>query len=382
MRIGIDARFFGPIGKGLGRYTQKLIENLEKIDQENDYYVFLRRENFDEYTPKNKNFKKILADFEWYTFEEQFFFPRLIHKYKLDLVHFPHFNVPIFYPGKFVVTIHDLILFHFPTVRNSTLHPFWYKIKYWAYKIAIKNAIYRSNRVITVSKFSKRDILKNFPRIPEEKILVTYEACDDYCLRSPGKDEEILLRYGIIEPYVIYVGNAYPHKNLERLVLAFERIRKAKSDLRLVLVGKEDYFYKRIKAVVEKEKVKNVIFADYVPDHDLDILFQHAAAFVLPSLYEGFGLPPLEAMAKGVPVVCSDHACLREVLGDSAHYFDGKNVFDMKNKITTVLEDATLREDLIKKGHARIGLFSWKSMAQKTLAIYQHRVYDTRKTKN
>src|SRR5574343_128214 len=121
MRIGIDARFFGPIGKGLGRYTQKLIENLEKVDEVNEYFVFLKKENFNEYTPQKPNFKKVLANYPWYSFSEQIRFPWLLRKYDLDIAHFPHFNVPLLYSGKFVVTIHDLILVHFPTVRSSTL---------------------------------------------------------------------------------------------------------------------------------------------------------------------------------------------------------------------------------------------------------------------
>src|SRR3989339_1308260 len=227
MRIGIDARFYGPIGKGLGRYTQKLVENLEKIDSVNEYFIFLRKQNFEDYVPKNKNFQKILADYRWYTWQEQIFFPRLLKKYQLDLLHFPHFNVPLFYRGKSVVTIHDLILIHFPTVRNSTLSPFLYKLKFLAYKMVIKSAIRRSNRVIAVSKFTKKDILENYPEAPNEKVVVTYEACEDYCLLSPEKDQEILLKYGIMKPYILYVGNAYPHKNLERLVLAFKKARGA-----------------------------------------------------------------------------------------------------------------------------------------------------------
>lgn len=160
MFIGIDARFFGSIGKGLGRYTQKLIENLEKIDHENQYVVFLRKENFDEYQPKNKNFQKALADYQWYTFSEQIKMPLLLNKFNFDLVHFPHFNVPFFYRKKFVVTIHDLILLQFPTVKGTMLNPVFYKIKFWCYKFIIWSAIKRARRIITVSNFTKNELLK------------------------------------------------------------------------------------------------------------------------------------------------------------------------------------------------------------------------------
>lgn len=370
MRIGIDARFYGPIGKGLGRYTQKLIENLERIDRNNQYFVFLRRHNFDDYVPQNSNFQKVLADYQWYTLSEQIRFPKLLNSYKLDLVHFPHFNVPIFYFKKFIVTIHDLILLHFPTRRSSTLGPFLYAIKFWAYKLVIHSAIKRSNRIITVSEFTKNDILENYPYIPQEKIVVTYEACEEYCMVSPKKDKEILARYGIIKPYLLYVGNAYPHKNLERLILAFEKIKKGKKDLSLILVGNEDYFYRRLQKLVQEKNIPAVNFPGYVPDHELDILFHNALAFVWPSLYEGFGLPPLEAMASGTPVISSNHPCMKEILSDSACYFDGKNVSDIVKVMNKVISNEKICSNLVRKGYECVKKYSWKKTAKATLHIY------------
>src|SRR3990172_6348218 len=129
MRIGIDARFFGSVGKGLGRYTRKLIESIEKLDHVNSYFIFLRKENWPEYQPQKNNFTKVLADIPWYSLREQIQMPKILKKYGLDLVHFPHFNVPTFYGGKFVVTIHDLILFSYPTKRATTLSPLTYFFK-------------------------------------------------------------------------------------------------------------------------------------------------------------------------------------------------------------------------------------------------------------
>ena len=370
MRIGIDARFFGSIGKGLGRYTQKLIEYLESIDDENQYFIFLKKANFNEYQPQNKNFRKVLADFRWYNWEEQVKFPWLLGKYKLDLMHFPHFNVPLFYSGKFIVTIHDLILLNFPTQKNTTLSPLFYKIKYLVYRLVIGSAVLRSQKIITVSNFTKKDILSRFKKIPQEKIIVTYEACEEYCMLSPEKDSEILSRYGIIRPYIMYVGNAYPHKNLERLVSGFGQICFEKG-CQLVMVGKEDYFYKELKKFVQKNNIKNILFTDYVPDHDLDVIFHNADAFAWPSLYEGFGLPPLEAMAKGTPVISSDHPCMKEILGDSVYYFNGKNVDDISKAIKEVFDNKKLRKTLREKGFEQIKKYSWSRMAQKTLKIYQ-----------
>ncbi len=372
MRIGIDARFFGVKRKGLGRYTQKLIENLEKIDLDNQYFIFLQKVNFDEYEPKNSNFTKVLADYRWYSLKEQLEFPKLLNKYKLDLMHFPHFNVPVFYFRKFIVTIHDLILIYFPTRRSTTLHPIIYWFKYLMYKIVIRSAIFRADRLITVSNFTKEDILKQY-HVSKDKITVTYEACEDFCMLTPNKDEKILARYGIIKPYIMYVGNAYPHKNLERLVRAFDRLRKepGKNNLKLVFVGKEDYFYVRLKKMVEDEHIESVIFTGYVPDYDLDVFFHNVSVYVWPSLYEGFGLSPLEAMAKGAPVVSSDHPCMREILEDSAYYFDAKNVDKMAGAISKVLDDQDLRAELMRKGFQQIKKYSWKKMAEQTLEIYK-----------
>ncbi len=374
MNIGIDARFWGPAGKGLGRYTQKLIENLEKIDTDNQYFIFLKKDNFKKYQPANKNFHKILADYRWYTLAEQIKFPWLLKKYKLDLMHFPHFNVPIFYRKNFIVTIHDLILIHFPTVRNSTLSPLVYWMKFIAYKIVIKSAIYRSKKIIAVSQFTKNDILKEYPKVPKKKIVVAYESCEKKRAINFGDGKKILTKYGIIKPYLIYVGNVYPHKNPERLVLAMNLARKKVDRLGLVFVGGEDYFYKRLKKFVSQHRIKNIVFVDYVSDYRLDILFHNALAYIRPSLYEGFELPPLEAMSRGIPVISSRHSCATEILGKATFYFNPKNIKDIARAIVQINDEPILREKLIQRGYQQIKKYSWKKMAQKTLNLYKEAV--------
>jgi len=380
MRIGIDARFFGAVGKGLGRYTQKLIENLEKASAkggsafggDDEFFVFLRKENFNDYIPRGKNFHKVLADCRWYSFSEQINMPRLLNKYNLDLVHFPHFNIPLFYKKPFIITIHDLILIHFPTVRGTTLNPLFYWLKYAAYKIVIKSAVRRAKKIIAVSIFTKSDILKNY-KVPANKIAVTYEACDSVRgIREIGNDI-ILKKYGIIKPYILYVGNAYPHKNLEALVLAFEIFNKD-NNYRLVLVGKGDYFYQRLKNFTESRKIKDIIFTGFVPDSELDAVYKNSSLYVFPSLYEGFGLPPLEAMAREIPVACSDHPCMKEILQNSAYYFDASRPENIAKAIGILLNNRSLREELIKKGHEQVKKYSWEKMARETLKIYEDRI--------
>lgn len=374
MRIGIDARFWGPLGKGLGRYTQKLIESLEKISAENGhrYFIFLRKENFDEYNPTNPNFKKVLADYQWYTFSEQVNMLRLLNKFKLDLVHFPHFNFPINYRGKFVVTVHDLILLRFPTVRASTLSPFFYKLKYLAYKFVIKKAFKKSKKIITVSEFTKKDILANYPQINPNKIAVTYEAVDNFPKSELGNGA-ILNKYAIIKPYLLYVGNAYPHKNLETLVEVFDDIARDKKyeDLNLVLVGKKDFFYEKLIEFARRKNSRNIIFTGLVEDKDLGDVYQGALAFVFPSRYEGFGLPPLEAMKFGVPVAASKTSSIPEVLGESALYFDPIDKESIKQAIIRVISDDNIRKELISLGAEQAAKYSWRKLAQKTLEIYE-----------
>ena len=379
-KIGIDARFYGPIGKGLGRYIQEVVDNVIKMDSYNDYVVFLRKDNFDELViDEFKNVKKVLVDVQWYSLKEQLLMPFYIWKEKLDLIHFPHFNVPFFVPCKFIVTIHDLILTKFKTVRATTLHPFIYELKNLAYRTIIKRALNKSKRILTVSEFTKNDIVEQF-KIKPDKIEVIYEGVANL---AKGRDSlfvvkldnnEVLRDYDINYPFLLYVGNAYPHKNLDFLITSFKKVYEKNNNLRLVLVGKEDYFYKNIKQLVEKEfsniQDKPVIFSGYVPDDKLEIFYKKALVYVFPSLYEGFGLPPLEAMAKGCPVLSSNVSSMPEILADAALYFNPRDEQDFLNKLDLILKDRDLREKLVKVGEIRCQKFNWWDCAFKTWQIY------------
>jgi glycosyltransferase involved in cell wall biosynthesis len=383
MRIGIDARFYGALGKGLGRYTEKLIQYLEDADTENEYIIFLRRENFAAYVPKNKRFHKRLAHYAWYSLWEQLFFPLVLYREKLDLVHFPHFNVPLLYAKKFVVTIHDLILLHYPTQEGTTHSRFLYWMKFACYRLVIASAIGRAEKVITVSHYTEGDLLTFYPE-SQGKVVVTFEATDPYCAWLPPLREEALLcRIGlfsdglaqekkissraILQPYFLYVGNAYPHKNLGMLLLVAKRF----PTFFFVLVGKEDYFYARLKRSATEQGMSNVIFSGFVTDQELGVLYRHAVAYLFPSLYEGFGLPPLEAMQHGLPVIASNQASLPEILGTAALYFHPKNLEDLTQKIQSVIAPGNIRADLRERGYQEVKRFDWGRMAVATRNIYQ-----------
>ncbi|MDD5342389.1 MAG: glycosyltransferase family 1 protein [Patescibacteria group bacterium] len=370
MHIGIDARFFGPEGKGLGRYTEKLVKNLEIIDSLNQYTIFLREENWDYYQPKNPRFRKIKAPFRWYSLKEQVSFPRLIKAQKLDLMHFPHFNVPLFYYQPFIVTIHDLIITHFPTTRATTLGPARYLLKRLGYQWVISSAVKRSRKVITVSEYTKRELVSYF-RLNPDKVAVTYEAAEPFSA-TPTPAQDVLAKYKINEPYILYVGNAYPHKNLELLLEAFAELKERFPELKLVLVGRLDYFYGRLKNKSELMGfASRVVFPGYIPDEDLPGLYQKAMLYVFPSLAEGFGLPPLEAMQYGLPVVASSASCLPEVLGRGAAYFDPKSKHAIVKVLSDLINDSPARDNLRQLGYRQVKTYRWPKMAEQTLALYE-----------
>jgi glycosyltransferase involved in cell wall biosynthesis len=382
-RIGIDARFYGPLGKGLGRYVQEVIDNIINLDsgleQEFEYVIFLSPDNIEEFSSTNPLVEKRLVSLRWYSWREQLFFPFILKKAKLDLVHFPHFNVPIFSSIPFVVTIHDLILTRFPSRRASMLPAILYWFKQAAYRFIISVAVRRASKIITVSKFTRQDIINQFHADPN-KLAVTYEGVAD--LVNDSEDtitdaENILSLYGIRRPFLLYVGNAYPHKNLESLVSVFASLRQHQPNLSLVMVGKDDYFYQRVKikainlGLCSSLANASVIFPGYVPDNHLRFLYRQALVYVFPSLYEGFGLPPLEAMSAGCPVASSDQASLPEIIGEAAMYFNPYDKKDMLEKLNYLINDEAYRHQLVVRGYERVKIFSWRECAKMTLDIYR-----------
>lgn len=367
MKIGIDARMIK--ATGIGRYTENLIKELAKIDQENQYIIFLKKDEFSYFKLPGKNFKKVLADFHWYSLKEQLKLPKIIAKEKVDLIHFSHFNVPFFYKGKFVSTIHDLTLHYFKNIkRGSIIHFLIYQLKHLFYKRIIRRAVKKSLKIFVPSKFTMKDLIKTL-RVPQEKIVVTYEGGPSEDLLKKVPDNKVLEKFNIKSPFILYVGNAYPHKNLEGLVKSLKYLNQ---DVKLVLVGKIDKFYQKIKEeVLNFGFEKRVFFTDFVTDEELVALYKNARAFVFPSFNEGFGLPALEAMAFGLPVLSSSRSSLPEVLEESALYFDPNNPKDIALKISQIIKNKRLRDELKEKGYNQVKKYSWKEMAQETLNIYK-----------
>lgn len=394
MRIAIDARFINPENRGLSTYTRNLVFGLEKIDHKNEYFILLRQKDCATFNFRNPNFKKVKAEAHWYGLKEQLAIPKILKKIKPDLAHFPHFNVPAIYNRPFITTIHDLILFAFPTKKATTLGPLKYAVKNWAYRATINHAISKSKAIIAVSQSTAQDISRFFTNVNKSKIHTIYEG-------AGGEDDEKIIQYAKISPetrrkwlqkkirvkppFIFYLGGAYPHKNLERLVFAFNGTGKNYREktgevLSLVIAGGKDYFFKKLKDLVIKSKIKNVIFPGFINERKtLEYLYQEALFCIFPSLYEGFGLPPLEALKRGKLVLCNNGTCFPEILGDSVIYFDGKSVTDMSDKMMNALENlAGLKKKYLPHAKGTLKKYSWTKMARETLGLYKETIREQR----
>lgn len=370
MRIGIDARFFGPLETGIGRYVERLVTHLAAIDERNEYVLFLRKRGYDWWQPPNERWRKVLADHHWYGLAEQRHMPGLFRREKLDVLHVPHFNVPLLTRGPFVVTIHDLILDEFPTERATSLEPLLFAVKFRAYQAVVNHAVKDSRAIITVSQHSKLRLIERF-HVPAEKVVVTYESVDPLPEAVPF---QTLAEHGVRQPYLLHVGNTYPHKNLDRFISAVKMVQRKNADFQVVLVGKDDYFSHRLRQEVVKQEVRNILFYGFAADQELAALYQHAQAYFFPSLSEGFGLPGLEAMQAGTPVYAANASCLPEVFGDAAAYFDPLDIAPIAQSIEQALHDTMKRQILIAAGRQQLLKYSWRRMAQETLKVYEQTV--------
>jgi glycosyltransferase involved in cell wall biosynthesis len=370
MKIGIDARMYRSSTGGIGVYSQNLIKNLAKIDKQNQYYIFLGDEDLEEYDLKQSNFHPIKANYAHYKLKEQFLFPRLLNKYNLDLVHFLNFNHPIIYQDKFIATIHDLTMVKSPSGKSQLSifkRPF--------YKWVLNDAINSSSLISTISNQTKKDIIK-FYNTKKDKIKVTPLSIDKdrYQPVKPEVGQKSLEKYSINKPYLLFVSQLRPHKGIGYLLEAFKILKKEyqQDDLKLVLVGKDFGKFPKLTSQINKAKREgDVIAPGFIENEDMTALYSMADCFVFPSLYEGFGLPPLEAMACKTPVAASNRSCIPEVLGKAALYFDPKDPALMASIINTLLINQKLADKLVKRGVKQVEKYSWQKTAQETFKLYQ-----------
>ena len=358
-KIVIDAR---ELRTSTGRYVERLLHYLQEIDNSNNYVVLLKPKDLEGWHTKNEHFWAVACPYDEFSFDEQLGFKKQLESLKPDLVHFGMVQQPVMYGGKVVTTIHDLTTVRF---TNPAKNKVVFKLKQSIYKEVIKRAARKSEAVITPTQFVKDDLV-SFSGVDPAKITVTLEAADPIDAPATPLLPDLKNR-----EFIMYIGRPTPHKNLERLIEAFALLRAAHPHLLLVLAGKKDQNYRRIAELVAAKGIKNVVFTDFVSEGQLRWLYEHCEAYVFPSLSEGFGLPGLEAMVHGAPVVSSNATCLPEVYGDAAHYFDPLNIQNMADAINEVLTDKKLRQELVDAGKIQAAKYSWRRLAEQTLKIYQ-----------
>jgi glycosyltransferase involved in cell wall biosynthesis len=363
LKILIDGRLYGLENAGLGRYLINLISELSKLDEKNEYVLLLRKKYFDGLSLP-ANWKKVLVDYSHYSLAEQLILPGLIKRENPDLVHFPHFNAPILFRGKYIVTIHDMLMHKSVGLEATTLPAPLYFFKRLGYRLVFDNAIRRSVKIIAPSFAIKKELIKYY-KIPESKVLVTYEGVDIKEISSESKLTE--------KPYFIYAGNAYPHKNLRRLIEAIVLLNKNNvQSVKLMIVSSRGIFTQRLERIILGEKAgKYVKLLGFVPDQELFVLYKNSAGFISPSLSEGFGLPALEAMASGTLVLASEIPVFREIYQDNAIYFNPLDLSSIEKAMKGVLEmNSDLRMKKIEKARDFVKRYSWAKMAKETLKIY------------
>ena len=370
MRIAIDIRKINEFG--IGTYIWNLVRNLAAIDLHNQYLLVGSNRNLHELGPLPPNFTQLYQPDEDNLWRHHITIPLALRRQHVDVVHIPHHEAPIFTPSRMVVTIHDCVHLLFPHEDSS-------KFRNYRSYLRTKRVIEGAKHVLAVSKSTKEDLINIF-QAPETKISVVHNALDERFAFSHTPDERkhVLERYQLKDPFILYSGKIRPHKNLHRLIEAFAVLKSELIDdeqyknLKLIIIGDElsRHQYLRL-TVIRSGAQQDVRFFGFVPYPILRVFYQSATLFAFPSLYEGFGLPPLEAMANRTPVIASNTSSLPEVLDDAAVLVNPENVFDIARGMKHILHDDDLRQKLVQKGIEQVAKFSWKVAAQKVVHTYE-----------
>lgn len=363
--IAIDARI---INSSTGRYVERLLHYLEEIDTVNTYSILVPTKDLNYWQPKNPLFKVIAADFDNYSFKEQLGFKAFLDKLAPDLTHFCMPQQPILYKRNHITTIHDLTLLN---TYNSDKNWLVFHLKQLVGRFVFKTIAKTSRYIITPTQYVKGSLVR-FANITPDKVVVTLEAAE------PPNNTTIAPYPVPFEHYILYVGNQSDYKNIKRLGDAHQKLLSKHPGLGLVLAGKRNAPVQKNEAYFKSKNYTNIHFTDFIPDNQLNWLYENCEAFAFPSLMEGFGLPGLEAMIRGVPVVCSNATSFPEVYGDAAWYFNPRDSQDMAEKIAEVLESKQLRDELIAKGKEKSAEYSWRKMATQTHDIYIKAIKESR----
>ena len=351
MKIGIDCRLSGITHAGIGRYIENLISRLPKEAPEIEWIFFYRTP--DQVLP-GLNVKWVLAPIKHYSLQEQTQLPSIFNQQKLDLLHVPHFNVPIMYPKKLIVTIHDLLWHQQRGAQVTTLKPWQYWGKYVGYKLVASQAVKKATKILVPAQTIKKTLAEYYPN-STDKIMVTHEGVDEKLLKY--KDREIKRK----EKSLIYVGSLYPHKNVTLVLKALQEL----PDWKLTIVGSRNVFQDQTKVMAKKLGVEQQVkFAGYLKDQDLAQEIKAATVLVQPSLSEGFGLTGIEAMALGTPVLASNIPVFKEIYRNAAVYFDPKSTTSFVESLTKQKPTSKEMEEVVKQ-------YSWDEMTKQTIKAYR-----------
>jgi glycosyltransferase involved in cell wall biosynthesis len=373
LHIVIDARRIRDFG--IGTYIRSLVRALSAIDTVNRYTLVSGPEDVRDLAGLPDNFRTAVYARQDERHIDNFLFPMFLRGLAPDLVHVPLNRVPLLMIQPYVVTVHDLANLFFEWEEYS-------KLRIQLRRFRLQRGLARASRVIAVSEATRVDV-EQMAGVPPHRLRLVYNAPDPGFLEPDAADaadkrRRTMERYQIQYPYLLYAGNIRRHKNIPRLVEAFAVVREQLAahpvygDLRLVIIGDNISQYPAVRQAVIRSRAEHVVrFLGFVPFETLRFFYQSAAVFVFPSRYEGFGLPPLEAMACGAPVVTSNVSSLPEVVGDAAILVNPENVFDIVRGIRDALLDEELRANLIRKGREQAARFSWSRTARQVLEIYQ-----------
>ncbi len=369
MRIGINGRFLVAKRTGVQRAAYNLVKTLVEIDRENDYIIFTGNEQVglaDWAYPNVKVIGDHLIPSEsiknhWW---EQVWLPRLAQRHAIDILHSPANIAPLFYKGKSIINIHDLCF---------VVNPQWYSFSFRTlYNFVIPQLAKRATKVITNSNNSKNDLLQYF-KLPAEKVSLVYWAVDDVFSLPQPDDKPVGAK--IQDDFILYVGSLEPRKNINVLIESYEKLRHDFPAIKtkLILIGGESPLFASVQ-LKAREFRDDVIFKGFVTDQELGEFYRNARLVAYPSLYEGFGLPPLEAMASGTPVVTSSTSSIPEVVGRAAVLVDPRNRDQLARAMHRVLTDSSLRESMVRSGAEQVAKFNWYRVARSVLAVY-HEVH-------
>ncbi len=368
-KIGIDARMIGTQHGGIGRYIFELVKGVLAGDQKNEYYIFCnaaQRNVIEQFSENKNNLHIVNCEIRHYSFGEQTSFLNLLNKHNLDLVHFPNFNVPVFYKRPFVVTIHDMVHHKISGHKKSRF------LHFLAYKKVMEHAAKQARAVITVSQASKKDIIKYLKVLPR-KVEVVYEGAVLNTQVDKEKINQTKKKFFLHRPYFLFVGVLERKKNLINLTRGFDYlISKYQTDMDLVVAGKADSHYPEIRhKAMDIKNRERLVFTDYLEDSDLAALYAGAYGFSSASLHEGFGLPGLEAMKFGLPLAVSNTEVFNEIYDQAAVYFNPLDPEDIGEKLYLLARDQGFYSQLRQKSLNRAGMFDWDRAAAETLKIYK-----------